>query len=313
MRILATMPGRYGDILWAAATMRAISEAYGAPIDVGLSEKYAGIGPLLEAQPYVQAAGPIPTWDVQETAPMTPRIPPTWEIPPGYYDAVYHLGYEGWPQGTLAEDIAQRARRQYEQQHPTEHFLGKHPRLDLARPWIDEGGHPAPPAGDSAAPKVYLGWSEEWFELKVGLSVMLAKRFPAVDFWWVRPWGGRYDEIDQSGKGWPDNFGICRANWLTAAGLMFWADVYVGCLSSAWVLANATGTPAVVCEPNAQRHHPVFWQDGKGKNVLVRGIDGQPTFDARHVGDALEVMLAKVATVKEYVRTRERMELGEGE
>lgn len=315
MRILATMPGRYGDILWALPTIRAISEAYGVPVDVGMAPKYGSIATLIEAQPYVGVAGPLDYWAIEETAPISPRIPPDLRLLDGitrYYDAVYHLGYEGWPTGTLAEDIWRRARDQYERQHPQEHFLGRGVKPpDLDRPWItSREPHLAAyldehiPARPTTAPRVYLGWSEEWFELKVGLSVLLAQRFPHVEFRWMRAWGGRYDELGLDGIG-PRSLGVCRSTWETAATIMDWSDIYVGCLSSAWVLANATGTPAIVCEPNPQRHHPVFWQDGKGRNVLVKGNDGLPTFDARHVGDALEAAIQVVDRV--------RLGLGAGE
>ena len=42
--------------------------------------------------------------------------------------------------------------------------------------------------------------------------------------------------------------------------------------------------------------HPIFWVDryddhNKNENHLVRGIDGKPTFDARHVVDAVRERL----------------------
>lgn len=312
MNVLCTMPGRFGDLLWALPTVRALSLAYAAPVDLLISGKYQAILPLLVAQPYIGMVSWSAEWVVQETAPMTPRVPPAEVLADrsaryGPYHAVYHLGYETWPEGTLAEDIYRRTQAVTE----TSTFL---PPLDLDRPWIRPRSTlpppPAPmsevalgPSGEYRA-RVCLGWSEEHFELKVGLSVLLAARFPLVEFWWIRPWGGRYDEIDASVRDLPANLHLVRADWLQTADFVSWAQVYVGCLSAAWVLANALGKPAIVCEPNPQRHHPVFWCD-RPRNILVRGIDGLPTFDARHVGDALAAHL--------HVAGRERVALAVGE
>ncbi len=293
MRVLATMPGRFGDILWALPTVRALREAYGGPIDFLTSIKYGNLLPLLQRQPYIGQARALCEWAVQETAPMTPREPPM-EILQGEYDAVYHLGYEGWPQPTLAEDIWRRATQQYErvqEAHPL--------RLDLTRPWI------TPPAITTVEPRrVWVAWSEEWFELKVGILACLSQRFPALEFWWLRPEGGRYGEVDRLVEGiWTEpyhnlrphalggNVAMMRCGWAEAASLGASCQVYLGCLSSQWVLANGLGIRCVVVEPNSQRHHPVFWSDGGGRNRLVRGNDGLPTHDARHTGDVLEEVL----------------------
>lgn len=310
MKILCTMPGKYGDILWALPTVRALSEGYGQAVDLVVSPRYGAIVPLLQDQPYIGEAWADADWDVQDTAPMTPRTPPdpSWDR---VYDRVYHLGYEGWPEGTLAEDLYRRAKIHWWPAPTPTGF----PPLDLARPWITTPTLPPPPLPLVEWPegqrrhRIVLGWSEEWFELKVGLSLLLAKALPEAELWWIRPWGGRYDEIDRdqlwpagggSTRVLPPNLGIVRAGWQETALFFAWADLYVGCLSSAWVLANALGKRCVVVEPNPQRHHPVFWADGGGKNRLVRGIDGQPTFDARHladaVRDALGVIHAPVST-----------------
>lgn len=282
-RILVTFPGRFGDLLHAMPTCRALAHAADWPVDVAVAHKYRAITPLLMQQPYIGLARGDEMWQVEETAPMTPRCPPWPTAGMGPYDEVYHLGYADWPTPTLAEDIYARASAGF-------HTL---PPLDLDRPWI------ALPPGDTALiapharPRVWLAWSEEWFELKVGLTQILAQRFPQVDFWWVRPWGGRYDEVavGQAATTKPDlqlarNVSSIRTNWLGAALAGASCDVYLGCLSSQWVLADGMGKPCIVVEPNPQRHHPVFWREAE-KNHLVLGNDGKPTFDARAAGDAL--------------------------
>lgn len=290
--ILCTMPGRYGDILWALPTVRALSEAYGTPVDLAIPGEYAGIAPLIQGQDYVRTCWVRADWQVQQTAPITPRTPPTgWGV---RYDAEYHLGYEAWPEGMLATDVYRRAFNHYRQYAPAH---GRYPALDLTRPWITPV-HAVLPAGVDATAGVWVAWSEEWFELKVGILVALAARFPDLPFWWLRPWGGRYDEVDytclhatgtQTHRLGP-NVAMVRSDWRGTAHLAAHQGVYLGCLSSQWVLANALGKRVVAVEPNEHRWHPVFWRDAPG-NRLVRGTDGRPTFDARHVGDALEEVL----------------------
>ena len=291
-KILCTMPGRYGDILWALPTVRALSEAYGGPVDFAVSAKYGALAPLLVKQPYIDHVDVMGDWHVEEAAPMTPRVPPEalWGGP--FYDRVFHLGYAGWPEGTLAADIYRRAYHQYRQQGTPDH--GRYPALELDRPWIT----PTATATRPDRPYVWVAWSEEWFELKLGLLVALAARFPEQAFLWLRPWGGRYDEIDfttlhatgmQHHRLGP-NVEVVRADWSVTATIAAGAVCYLGCLSSQWVLANALGVKVVAVEPAEQRWHPVFWRESE-RNVLVRGNDGRPTFDARHVGDVLEGVL----------------------
>jgi hypothetical protein len=278
--VLCTFPGKYGDLLWALPTVRALADAYGGPVDLLTSERYSGLNDLISRQPYIRHAMHTSAWVVQDTAPMSPRVPP---IEGGAGLEVHHLGYEGWPLGTLAQDIWGRVARS----------LINVPLLDLDRPWIT-----VPGTTTSTDPYVWVGWSEEHFELKVGILVAVAMRFPTYKFWWVRPWGGRYDEVDrttlletgtQHHRLGP-NVAMMRGDWSVTAQIAQGAQCYLGCLSSQWVLANALGKRCVVVEPNEHRWHPVFYRDAP-QNHLVRGNDGRPTFDARHAGDVLEEVL----------------------
>lgn len=285
MRILATFPGKVGDILWALSTVRALSEAYDTPVDLQLSAAYgSGLAPLLIRQPYVGAVHLDEQWAVQDTAPMTPRIPPACAD----YGEVYHLGYEGWPHPTLAEDIYRR--------------VGLRGVLDLDRPWITTTSTPRLLNGTR---RVWVAWSEEWFELKVGILTLIAARFPEVEFWWLRPVGGRYseahhfhqvqaeeDEAPSFVHGLGSNVTMLTAGWVETALAAQACEVYLGCLSSQWVLANALGKDVIAVEPNPNRHHPVFWRESP-RNHLVLGNDGKPTHDARHVGDALQTWLER--------------------
>jgi hypothetical protein len=70
--------------------------------------------------------------------------------------------------------------------------------------------------------------------------------------------------------------------------------VFLGDCSAWHVLAMAMGIPVVLVEPLEARWNPIFYPLGMdGPQVtMVRGNDGNPTFDARHVADALTRALA---------------------
>lgn len=276
MRILCTCPGRHGDILLALPTLRAIAERLGVPVDLAVAPPYAGVCALATRQDYIKRAFTIPRWAIVEAAPITPREPPV--LPPGY-DAVFHLGYEGWPlQPLLFEHFGLLLT-----QWPA--HLGPAPVLDH-RPWLSNRPPPRPRALDALRRRVSLGWSEEWVELKVGVSVLLAWRFPQVEFQWLRPWAAsRYDEVGVL----PANVAMLPATFVEAARAIGRSQVFVGCNSALSHVATGLGVPVVLMEPAEARWHPSFYSYGtEGPRVrLVRGNDGRPTFDARHVGDAL--------------------------
>ncbi len=270
MRVLCSMPGRFGDILWSLATAKCLSQAYGTPVDFAVSPKYASIVDLIQVQDYIRLAYAISTWEVVESAPMTPREAPMegW-IGARDYAAVYHLGYDGWPKYPLPEDCWQRARVQYGDSLPA---------LDLDRPWISA------PSTFVGAPSYIIGWSDEWLELKIGLTVALLNTVPSEP----RILGGsRLGEFRLPAL-WKANL-----DWRDAAGWIANARFFLGCCSSLHVLACALGKKCLIVEPSSMRHHPIFWPYGMdGPRVtIVRGIDGQPSFDARHTKDAVEKLL----------------------
>ena len=180
MRILVTHPGRHGDILWALPTVRAISRWAGAKVDFMTSKKYGRVCDLLNAgaSDYIGYAWGDPGWIVEESAPISPRVPP---LPikylepgvgplPGHevelkYDLIAHLGYGGWPEKPLA--LQALAQGITELQADLSQFF------DLDEPWLKVKA--AKPEGTSV---IAVGWSEEWIELKMGITLALAQRFP---------------------------------------------------------------------------------------------------------------------------------------
>lgn len=265
-RILCTMPGRHGDILWSLPTVRAISEREGVKVSLALSAKYGSLKPLLARQPYIAEVRVLGAWGLAETAPITPRTPPTLDADHDErdFDQVVHLGYEGWPSAPLPVDIAQRAGVE----------------IDLARPWIT-------PTFSIPRHDICAGFTDEWFELKVGLYWLLFERFVQR----ARPLV-QLVSLSNSPR-WNREKGTPELRWEGAAAYLATTRLFVGCCSALHVLAVAVGAPAVIVEPAAARLQEVFWPLGfDGPQVrVVRGGDGLPTFDARHTGDLIDQIL----------------------
>lgn len=265
MTILCTHPGRYGDLLWALPTLRALAAQSGQPVDLLLSAKYGtkGFGALLSAQPYLGQVLVANNWAIEETAPITPREPPS--LPTGY-DQVLHLGYDGWPRLSLPYETARIAGL-------------TSAAIDLATPWIA----PTPPATRYVlGASVLVGFTDEYFEVKAGLMALLRRQWG----WVGRP---RFINISH-GRRWNNEMRVESVSWLRAASWLGVSRLFVGCCSALHVLACGVGRPVVCVEPALARHHDVFYPYGKlGPQVtLVTGNDGQPTVDSRHLVDAIQ-------------------------
>jgi hypothetical protein len=260
MKVLCTMPGRYGDILWSLPTCRALAQAAGEPVDLVISDKYASLVPLLETDAdYLRCVWADPTWQVRETAPMTPARPPAV---PDDYDRVIHLGYERWPMNVLPVESYLAAVTQWGEALPP---------LDLDTAWI---GRPEQEWFRRDVDFAY-GFTDEWFELKYGVLRLLMDRFT------------RAITVCHSPR-WQQEAGCPPCPWTRAVDCIRSAPVFLGCCSALHVLACAIGKPVVLMEPAEARRHNVFYPYGKqGRVTLVLGTDGRPTWDARHVADAV--------------------------
>ncbi len=130
MKVLCSFPGKFGDILWALPTVRALSRRLGQPVDLAVSAKYGSLAPLLREQPYLKRVHVLENWVVQETAPMTPRVPPgVAEFGlNAAYEVVFHLGYRGWPQRPLPFETLHTFN--CANQYPLRLEVGERPILD---------------------------------------------------------------------------------------------------------------------------------------------------------------------------------------
>lgn len=274
-RVLCTFPGKFGDLLWSLPTVRAVSEALGAPVDLVIAGAFGGIVPLLAGQGYLGRVWADPSWVTQDTAPISPRVAPDAVGVFGTYDHVLHLGYDGWPALGLPHEVHRILGDQWPWPAPI-------PAIDLARPWI------TPPTWAAQLPTqdVALGFTEEHFELKAGITTLIQRRDPApavVNLSTGPRWFGEYY---RGGGG---------LDWEAAAAYLARSAVFLGDCSALHVLACAIGTPCVLLEPNPHRHHPIFWPFGTtGPRVTqVLGTDGNWTFDARHVWESLQARIAQ--------------------
>lgn len=285
-KILCTFPGKFGDLIWALPAVRAISETIHASVDLVIAGRFASIVPLLESQPYLGRVWPLPIWEVQDTAPITPRVPPLALIA-GQYDQVLHLGYRGWPQRPLPFETYDCLRDQWPALSP---LLDP---IDVTRPWI------TPPswANQLNRQDLAVGWTDEHLELKVGVWQLVHRRA-------VRDLDDAFHWVDVSaGPRWLTEYHdhAARPWWETAAAWISRSAVFLGDCSALHVLACAIGTPAVLMEPAEARHHEIFWPYGRiGPQVTqVVGTDGRWTWDARHVWETIQAVATRqVATVE---------------
>jgi hypothetical protein len=266
---LVTFPGRAGDILWALPSVRAVSEALGEPVDFLCTGEFQGLCELIGQQPYIASATATDAWG------LTP--PDEWRSPvqADRFDHVVELGYRGWPQVPLPLQTYSTLA-----QYWPDGQLPPLPPMDLHRPWIT-----APPLGSAT---VSVGFTEEWFELKLGLVHCLRQAWMACQA------GCSWTPVMVPHGRWETEGGIPGCDWRMAAQLIAASQVFVGCCSAPHVLAVALGVPVVLVEPSEARQNPIFYPLGmNGPQVMiVRGGDGQPTWDARAVA-------ATVARVRE--------------
>lgn len=286
MSIRIAHPGRYGDLLWALPTMRAIAERDGEhvhlllPTDPANTTPMDRLVPLLEKQTdYIRVVEIVQDWSITQDAPRSPRQP---------HDNCLSLGYTSWPHRALPYCAAELGNTlELAENHP-EYFF---------RPWIIVPvlNH----ARHDPRPRVAVHWTDRYFELKLGILHELRRTLPEVRFDWYAEAGSRMHGA-----------GAYSTSFYTLAQLFAGTQVVLTDCSAAHVLAAGLGVPNVlVVEPEEARHHWVFWpgsevhDDGCARtwrqrdHVLGRAIrpvlggDRRPTFDSRHVVDAIREAL----------------------
>lgn len=271
-------PGRFGDVLWALPTVRALAKDHRPvrlhlPVDPADTTPMRKLVPLLEKQEYLQEIVIREDWSIELEAPRRPTSPPDEA---SYGDAWVHLGYRDWPTEPLPFYTASLAGYARD-------------AVDWS-PWISA----APLAGGNADALLFH-WSDRWFELKFGLTRLLDQHVS----YWARYWTAPNSRFANEAR-WYGNTLENVARAIASSRL-----VVTDC-SCVHVLAAAMGKKVVVVEPEENRHHFIFWpgsrQDERGhwkqaENAFGRliypviGGDGKPTFDARHTSDLIKELL----------------------
>lgn len=270
--ILVTFPGRAGDIFWALPTLRALSQYIGAPVDLQICGEFAALIPVLLRQPYLQQIVADPGWSMSDG----------WQAPAlqNSSEVVLHLGYRRWPELPLPYET-QYTLRTYYPGYGIE-------SIDLKTPWITNLSRA------SASPTWICAFTETHFELKYGLWELL-----------TRPPQGIFNAgflhrplplSLSSGSRWQNEAGHCGADWLTGASWIANAPLVLADNSGWHVLAVAMGVPVVMVEPMEARWNKIFFPLGwDGPQVtMVLGNDGKPTFDSRHVAEAIQTKLTHI-------------------
>lgn len=260
-------PGKFGDLLWALPTARAIAERDGENINLVIPGSLAPLTWLLGMQTdYISSVEIDPSWEVLDTAPATPISPPKDPTMPS-------LGYPQWPIHTLPFEVAYNA------------AVGGADNPRYWRPWINVASFTRGLADEKC---LIVHWTDRWFELKLGILRELARAFPRVAIEWYAAPGTRMAEA-----------GANECDWVALARTMTGKQVVLTDCSSAHVLAMAVGVPnVIVVEPETDRHHFIFWPGSDphwqptdtplGRTIRpVLGNDRRPTFDSRHTIDAI--------------------------
>lgn len=283
MKILCTFPGRYGDLLWALPTVRAISRRIGYPVDLLIAGEFAAIVPLLRKQPYLRTVQSHAGWPMHPDHRAAP-LPAALD-----YDAVLHLGYRGWPEPDVVRHTLETANLEMERLvsgpagGPYTLWPITESALALRDPWIT-----LPQAFPDVTRRCVVGFTDVYFELKYGLWTLI--RTAA---------GGLRSICGTPGSRWFLEGGHACENFEVAALALVGPQLFLGDCSALHVLAVAMGVPVLLMEPLEARWNPIFYPLGTdGPQVtLIKGNDGRPTHDARHVRDAIESVLSRRPSV----------------
>lgn len=260
--VLCTFPGRHGDLLWALPTIRAIAEFYDQPIDLQICGEFDRLASIIEMQPYIQEVAADQSWGMSHG-----YRPPTIRASPN--TIVHHLGYQRWPELPLPKETYLNAVASVGQELPP---------LRLDDPWI------AWPHKVEWPLRFEIGWTDCHFELKFGITELLR------EYWDLDEVG-----IFPPGSRWISEGGYQAIDWEEAAQCIYGTRLLLTDCSALHVLAVAMGIPVVIVEPMVERHNPIFYPVGMdGPQVtVVRGLDGLPTFDARHTRETIQKLLGE--------------------
>lgn len=273
VRVLFTHPGKWGDILWAMASVfdfwsKATAAGERVQVDVAVPRQYGSVVSLLEALPYVHHAFVHPTWEVQEGAPNQPWQAPAIE---GYH-RTFNLGLAAWPEQELPLAIAAR--------HGQEEGVREVLKAGL---WLrPEGWNWRAVGAWQEVVSIACLFNQQWLELKLGVvyglpswlrSIRLYRNVMTLPGGKQLKWATERTQPGAEVAYTPtEEIGV-HFEALDYLGIARELANYSLCLtdrSSQWVLANGLGLPTIVIEPDKDRLDPRFWPaDCAHRNVQV--------------------------------------------
>jgi len=256
MKILCTIPGKFGDLLWALPTVRELNkkeyingrhsvDEHG--VHIGVMPQYESLLPLLNVQPYIDKAFVIENW----TCTGSPHGDQPWEAPvPEGYDKVYHLGYRNHPN----------------RNHPLIDFIAGQQGIQLTKPipFIS-----VPSNINLLKPYVAYAFNESMMELKDPFIQRVKEELNEVLF------------VD-----------VSKLPWLNAATMISNSMAFIGCRSANYVLSCGLGKKVFVYEPNTSRSIHGLW----GTTFSCPYVDETEVNNVEVVKDEINKLLKGAST-----------------
>ena len=233
MKLTVTHPGKRGDLLWALATVKALSEARSTPAHLVTSPYCVNLIPFLEGQPYIASARVDWNWEITGDCPgLQPWSPPMAGNASSPGEEVVHLGLREWPEPNLFQ------------------VYGRYAAVDPSPHWLTPVG-----IYTQGLDLITLAFTDEWVELKVGLVTALATHFPTRRFMIL---GQEHSRLWREFR-----FPFYNVTWqpctFAAASRFIKSSILLVTDKSALrVMGTGLGQPMVVVEPSQPRHNPVF-------------------------------------------------------
>jgi len=235
MKILCTIPGKFGDLLWALPTVKAINDNLYNGVDVsylpiivhvGIMPQYRSILPLLNNEGYIHDAFVIENW----ICTGSPHGDQPWEAPLDTlkeYDKVYHLGYRQHPgkNDPLFSFIARQQGITLYNPIPfisTKFFTADTDEKLIRRSMMERL---------SSVPTITYSFNESLIDEKMNFIDEVHKRL--------------HKEVEF--------MDVSKLSWLDAAYAIRYSMGFIGCRSSNYVLACGVGQKVFVFEPNSAR------------------------------------------------------------
>ena len=219
MKILATLSGKFGDIIWALPTARQLSRRHGAPVDFRIMPTYRSLLPLLRYQnDYIASAEVIEDWACTGGSPHSDQ---PWQ-PPHYIEQGYDLVAHLTPRRHVGTNGAPML--------PLAHFMAWQQNITLPEPIVP---FLKAPVYEAEEPFVCYGFNESQRDLKDRLIARLCLQLRVMD--------------------------VSKLPWLEAASRITASGYFIGCRSACWVMAMGLGAVTWTYEPNPSRNAFGYW------------------------------------------------------